>query len=180
MSAASGSAWQFSFMFARSVLASPFSAFGQNLLNWALASFHRQQLFNHVMFGYLIGGRSTVLAISARHRTNGAELLVFSGAVLRPSKGCVCLIWFAAAFALCFGAMLDPGSSGAKVIDGARPDPSIANSAASFLWLDLQPAALSRPGFRLAGDKPPFDRHRAPSSSAVVAALHGPDTPCLM
>jgi len=136
---------KFSFMFGLvQFSASLFSAFGQNLLNWALASFHWQQLFNYVgMFGVVL------LAAAVLYLRDPAPVAAptaqsfksFLGAVLQSLLKVARLphIWLAAAFGgLCFGAMLGLGIVWApKLLMVRGLDASIANSAASFLWLGL-------------------------------------------
>lgn len=136
---------KFSFMFGLvQFFASLFSAFGQNLLNWAIASFHWQQLFNYVgMFGIVL----LVAAVLYLHdpapvaTPTGQSFRSFLGAVLQSLLKVARLphIWLAAAFgALCFGAMLGLGIVWApKLLMVRGLEPSVANSAASFLWLGL-------------------------------------------
>lgn len=136
---------KFSFMFGLvQFFASLFSAFGQNLLNWAIASFHWQQLFNYVgMLGIVL----LVAAVLYLHdpapvaTPTGQSFRSFLGAVLQSLLKVARLphIWLAAAFgALCFGAMLGLGIVWApKLLMVRGLEPSVANSAASFLWLGL-------------------------------------------
>jgi MFS family permease len=144
---------KFSFMFGLvQFFASLFSAFGQNLLNWALASFPWQQLFNYVgMFGVvLLVAAVLYLRDPAPVATpRGQSFRSFLGAVLQSLLRVARLphIWIASAFgALCFGAMLGLGIVWApKLLMVRGLDPSIANSAASFLWLGLAAGCFIAP-----------------------------------
>jgi predicted MFS family arabinose efflux permease len=136
---------KFSFMFGLvQFSASLFSAFNQNLLNWALSYFHWQQLFNYV------GGFGIVLLVLAALYLRdpvpvaapaGESFSTFFGAVLRSLLKVARLphIWVASAFgALCFGAMLGLGVVWApKLLMVRGLDSNSANSVSSFLWLGL-------------------------------------------
>jgi predicted MFS family arabinose efflux permease len=136
---------KFSFMFGLvQFSASLFSAFGQNLLSWALSSFHWSELFNYV------GGFGIVLLIVAAlylrdpmpiAASAGQNFSSFFGAVFRSLLKVACLphIWVASAFgALCFGAMLGLGVVWApKLLIARGLDSNSANLASSFLWLGL-------------------------------------------
>jgi predicted MFS family arabinose efflux permease len=136
---------RFSFMFGLvQFSASLFSAFGQNLLSWALSSFHWSELFNYVGgFGILLLILAVLylrdpLPIAA---PAGQTFRSFFDAVFQSllKVGRLPHIWAASAFgALCFGAMLGLGIVWApKLLIVRGLDSNSANLASSFLWLGL-------------------------------------------
>jgi MFS family permease len=144
---------KFSFMFGLvQFAASLFSAFNQNLLNWALGIFRWHELFNWV------GAVGIVLLIVAalylRDRSpvevaKGHGLGTFLSGVGQSLFTVARLphIWMAAAFgALCFGAMLGLGVVwGPKLLVVRGHDPGTANVVASFLWLGLAAGCFVAP-----------------------------------
>jgi MFS family permease len=136
---------KFSFMFGLvQFCASLFSAFNQNLLNWALGVFQWHALFNYVgVFGI---GLLAVAFLYLRDPApiTGAANQTFSsflGSVAQSllKVGRIPHIWMASAFgALCFGTMLALGVVWApKLLMVRGLDPSTANMASSMLWLGL-------------------------------------------
>jgi len=132
--------------------ASLFSAFNQNLLAWALSSFHWQQLFNYV------GGVGILLLIIAvlylRDPTpimtpTGQSFGSFLGSVFQSlfKVARIPHIWMASAFgALCFGVMLGLGVVwGPKLLTVRGLNASVANLASSFLWLGLAAGCFIAP-----------------------------------
>jgi predicted MFS family arabinose efflux permease len=136
---------QFSFMFGLvQFSASLFSAFNQNLLNWVLAIFHWQQLFNYVGILGL-----ALLIVAALYLRDPAPVMTHAGqsfsTFLRSVLKSLLMVariphvWVASAFgALCFGAMLGLGVVWApKLLMVRGLDVNLANTASSLLWLGL-------------------------------------------
>jgi predicted MFS family arabinose efflux permease len=144
---------KFSFMFGLvQFFASLFSAFNQNLLNWALAGIHWQALFNYV------GGLGIVLLIAAALylrdpapvvTSPGQSFSGFLGGVFQSLAKVARLphIWVASAFgALCFGAMLGLGVVWApKLLMVRGLDANSANMTSSLLWLGLAAGCFVAP-----------------------------------
>ena len=144
---------KFSFMFGLvQFAASLFSAFNQNLLNWALSVFQWRELFNYV------GGFGIVLLIVAvMYLRDPAPVSVPAGQTFGTFLASVCQsllnvarlphIWMAAAFgALCFGVMLALGVVWApKLLMVRGLDVGTANLASSFLWLGLAAGCFVAP-----------------------------------
>jgi MFS family permease len=146
---------KFSFMFGLvQFAASLFSAFNQNLLNWALSVFQWHALFNYV------GGLGIVLLIVAAiylrdpapvevpaGQTFGTFLASVGQSLLNVAR--LPHVWMAAAFgALCFGVMLGLGVVwGPKLLMARGHDAGIANVATSFLWLGLAAGCFVAPWF---------------------------------
>jgi fucose permease len=135
---------KFSFMFGLvQFAASLFSAFNQNFLNWALSLFAWSQWFNYVGAAgiVLLLVASLYLRDPVRVAAPTQSFADFVKSVLLAllKVARVPHIWLASAFgALCFGAMLGLGVVWAPKLLAARGlDPTIANSATSFLWLGL-------------------------------------------
>jgi cyanate permease len=136
---------KFSFMFGLvQFCASLFSAFNQNLLSRALATFSWQELFNY------IGGFGIVLLIIAGfYLRDPMPVAVPAGQTFATSLRSVLQsvlkiarlphIWMAATFGgFCFGAMLGLGIVWApKLLTARGLDADLANMASSFLWLGL-------------------------------------------
>jgi MFS family permease len=136
---------KFSFMFGLvQFCASLFSAFNQNLLNWALSTFHWQELFNYVgAFGIAL---LIIAVVYLRDPApvavpSGRSFSTFLGAVFHSLMEVARLphIWMASAFgALCFGAMLSLGVVWApKLLIVRGLDAKLANMVSSLLWLGL-------------------------------------------
>jgi fucose permease len=136
---------KFSFMFGLvQFSASLFSAFGQNLLSWALSSVHWSELFNYVGgFGIVLLMAAALylrdpISIAAQPRQNFGSFLA---AVFQSLFKVASLphVWVASAFgALCFGVMLALGVVWApKLLMVRGLDSSSANLASSLLWLGL-------------------------------------------
>lgn len=131
--------------------ASLFSAFNQNLLNWALAIFQWHQLFNYV------GALGIVLLIaSAMYMRDPARVEIPAGqsfgsflATVGQSLLSVARlphIWMAAAFgALCFGVLGLGVVWGPKLLMLRGQDAGTANVSASFLWLGLAAGCFVAP-----------------------------------
>jgi predicted MFS family arabinose efflux permease len=144
---------KFSFMFGLvQFAASLFSAFNQNLLNWALSVFQWHALFNYV------GGFGIVLLIVAAiymrdpapieipaGQTFGTFLTSVGQSLLNVARRSH--VWMASAFgALCFGVMLGLGVVwGPKLLMVRGLDAGTANVAASFLWLGLAAGCFVTP-----------------------------------
>ena len=144
---------KFSFMFGLvQFAASLFSAFNQNLLNWALSVFQWHELFNYV------GGFGIVLLIVAAMylrdpalvevpagQTFGTFLTSVGQSLLNVAR--LPHMWMASAFgALCFGVMLGLGVVwGPKLLMVRGLDAGTANVAASFLWLGLAAGCFVAP-----------------------------------
>jgi len=132
--------------------ASLFSAFNQNLLNWALSSVAWRDLFN------LVGVAGVALLVVAALKLRDPEPIavpeglglgnflssVFQS-LLRVAR--IPHIWLAAAFgALCFGVMLALGVVWApKLLMLRGLDQGVANTASSFLWLGLAAGCFLAP-----------------------------------
>lgn len=132
--------------------ASLFSAFNQNFLSWALASFAWRELFAYVgVFGLAL------LAIATLWLRDPAPVKVqgqpgsgaFMAAVLRSLSQVARVphVWVATAFgALSFGAMLALGVVWAPKLLGVRGlDPDTANLGSSLLWLGLAAGCFIAP-----------------------------------
>lgn len=144
---------KFSFMFGLvQFAASLFSAFNQNLLNWALSIFQWNQLFDFV------GLLGIVLFIVAMQylrdpaRVDAPAGHSFGGFLVSVGQSLVNVarlphVWMAAAFgALCFGVMLGLGVVwGPKLLMVRGHDAGTANGAASFLWLGLAAGCFVAP-----------------------------------
>lgn len=144
---------KFSFMFGLvQFAASLFSAFNQNLLNWALSVFQWHALFNYV------GGFGIVLlVVAAMYLRDPAPVEVSAGqtfGTFLASVGQSLLnvarlphLWMASAFgALCFGVMLGLGVVwGPKLLMVRGHEAGTANAAASFLWLGLAAGCFVTP-----------------------------------
>jgi len=136
---------RFSFMFGLVQFCTAlFSAFNQNVLNWALSAMDWRSAF------YLAGGLGIVLLILALLYLRDPEptvgrvddgLYSFALAVFRSLKTVAAIphIWLASAFgALCFGTMLALGVIWAPKLLMARGlEENLANTASSFLWIGL-------------------------------------------
>lgn len=146
---------KFSFMFGLvQFAASLFSAFNQNLLNWALSLFQWHALFNYV--GVLGIGLLAAAVLYLRdpapvEAPSGQSFGTFLSGVLQSllKIAQVPHIWMAAAFgSLCFGVMLGLGVVwGPKLLMVRGHDPATANTAASFLWLGLAAGCFVAPWF---------------------------------
>jgi MFS family permease len=175
---------KFSFMFGLvQFCASLFSAFNQNLLNWALSTFHWQELFNYVgCFGIAL------LLIAALYLRDpmpvaapaGQKFSAFLAAVFEALLKVARLphIWIASIFgAFCFGAMLGLGLVWAPKLMIVRGlDANLANMASSFLWLGLAVGCLIVPwsSDRLRRRKLPTIIGIAISLVALVLLLYAP------
>ena len=144
---------RFSFMFGLvQFAASLFSAFNQNLLNWALSAASWRGLFGYVAgFGIVLlivaflWLRDPAPVVPSGGRSFGSFLVgVFRSlaTVARFSH-----VWVASAFgALCFGVMLALGVVwGPKLLIVRGLDPGIANLASSLLWLGLAAGCFIAP-----------------------------------
>jgi len=150
--------------------ASLFSAFNQNLLNWALSSVAWRDLFN------LVGVAGVALLVVAVLKLRDPEPIavpeglglgnflssVFQS-LLRVAR--IPHIWLAASFgALCFGVMLALGVVWApKLLMLRGLDPGTANMAASFLWLGLAAGCFLAPW---ASDK--LQNRRLPIIAGII------------
>lgn len=152
-----GGSWfgmaKFSFMFGLvQFAASLFSAFNQNLLNWAVVVFPWHELFNiSGMLGVALLAASVFFLRDPQPRdaAKGQDLRGFIGSVGNSlvQVGRVPHVWMAAAFgSLCFGVMLGLGVVwGPKLLVVRGYDASTANAAASFLWLGLAAGCFIAP-----------------------------------
>jgi hypothetical protein len=138
----------------RQFAASLFSAFNQNLLNWALSIVPWYELFNWV------GGFGIVLLIvAALYLRDPAPVEVpkghgFGSFLASVGQSLINVarlphIWMATAFgALCFGVMLGLGVVwGPKLLMVRGHGVGMANAAASFLWLGLAAGCFVAPWF---------------------------------
>jgi hypothetical protein len=135
---------KFSFMFGLVQFATAFfSAFNQNLLGLALASFSWRELFNAIgVFGIALFALCSLFIgnpapIVRRSESTGEFLGGVAKAILDVVK--IPHVWMAAAFgALSFGTMLGLGVVWApKLLTVRGFDPAMANWSASLLWLGL-------------------------------------------
>ena len=142
---------QFSFMFGLvQFAASLFSAFNQNLLNWAVTSVAWRELFNLVG---LAGVALFILAVlklrdTAPPMTELQSLRSFLASLVQSLVRVARIphIWVAAAFgSLCFGVMLALGVVEPKLLMVRGLDLSSANMASSFLWLGLAAGCFVMP-----------------------------------
>jgi len=136
---------KFSFMFGLvQFAASFFSAFNQNLLGFALTRLEWRELFNFIgFFGIAL---FVLAALFVRNPTPvaahpnegaGAFFTALGRSIVEVAK--IPHVWMASAFgALCFGTMLSLGVVwGPKLLAVRGFDMSVANWAASLLWLGL-------------------------------------------
>ena len=146
---------KFSFMFGLvQFAASLFSAFNQNLLNWALSIFQWHALFNYVGVVGIVLLITAVMYLRDPARVEipagqnfGSFLVGVGQSLLEVAR--VPHIWMAAAFgALSFGVMLGLGVVwGPKLLMVRGHDAGTANVAASFLWLGLAAGCFVAPWF---------------------------------
>ena len=157
---------RFSFMFGLvQFAASFFSAFGQNLLSWALSAFHWQDVFMVAgcLGAVLLGAALLYLHDPAPVRnppgeSPGGFLSALARSLLAVAR--VPHVWVAALFgALSFGVMLALGVVWAPQLLIVRGmDESLANFASSLLWLGLAAGCFILPwsSDRLRRRKPPM------------------------
>ena len=164
---------KFSFMFGLvQFAASLFSAFNQNLLNWAVTSVAWRDLFNLVGLAGVVLFILAVLKLRdpAPPMTEPQSLRSFLASLLQSLLRVARIphIWVAAAFgSLCFGVMLALGVVWApKLLMVRGLDVSSANMASSFLWLGLAAGCFVMPW---ASDK--LQNRRLPTITGITLQL---------